>query len=166
MTSIALVVALACPSAASGASSNDQPTLEAAVVKRINTIRTNRGLSRLRVIPRLAAAATSHTTVMAVHGYCDHDWWDGTPMSTWIRWFYPGPGYSSWAAAENLYWSSWHPTARRVVRWWMNSPTHRANILGRWRHIGASAIRVRNPTGAFRRYSAVTIVAVEFGRRS
>lgn len=163
---VALAAALISPAVASGASVYDQPTLEAAVVNRINTIRANRGLPRLRVIPRLTNAATSHTAVMAKYGYCDHDWWNGTPMRTWIRWFYPGPGFSSWAAGENLYSSSWHPSARRVVRWWMNSPPHRANILGRWRHIGASAVRVRRPAGAFSKYAAITIVAVEFGRRS
>ncbi len=166
MTTVALVVVFAWPPAASSVSSNGQPMLEAAVVKRINAIRANRGLPRLRVIPRLTNAATSHTAVMATYGYSAHDWWNGAPMSTWIRWFYPGPGFTSWGASENLYWSSWRPRARGVVRWWMNSPTHRANVLGRWRHIGASAVRVRNPTGTFRRYSAVTIVAVEFGRRS
>ena len=48
----------------------------------------------------------------------------------------------------------------------MNSAGHRANLLGRWRHLGVSVYRVRNPIGVFRAYSAVTIVTVEFGRRS
>jgi len=163
---VAIAGALALPATASSVSTRDQPTLEAWVVYRINHARANRGLSRLRVIPRLTDAATSHTAVMASHGYCDHNWWDGTPMSIWIRWFYPGPGYTSWAAAENLYWSTWWSSARDVVGWWMSSPPHRANILGRWRHIGVSAIRIRNPVGEFSHYPAMTIVAVEFGRRS
>ena len=162
----AFAVALTLPATASSLSTQDQPTLEAAVVKRINRIRTNHGRRRLRVIPRLTNAATSHTAVMAKHGYCDHDWWDGTPMSTWIKWFYPGPGYSSWSAGENLYWSTFAPSARTVVRWWMGSRPHRANILGRWRHIGVSALRIRDPIGSFSAYRAITIVAVEFGRRS
>ena len=166
VVAVALAGALLLPATASSVSTRDQPKLESAVVKRINTIRANRGLSRLRVIPRLKKAATSHTTVMAKYGYCGHDWWDGTPIATWIRWFYPGPGYSSFATGENLYASTSRPTARRVVRWWMSSPGHRSNILGRWRHIGASAVRIRNPTGTLSRYSAITIVAVEFGRRS
>lgn len=166
VTTVALVGVLALPATASSVSTYDQPTLEAAVAERINDIRDSRGRSRLRVIPRLTKAATSHTTVMASHGYVGHDWWNGTPMSTWIRWFYPGPGYTSWAAGENLYWSSSRPTARDVVRWWMGSAPHRANILGRWRHVGVSAIRVVDPRGSFRNYSAITKVAVEFGRRS
>ena len=170
MTSVALLCALlfalASPRAASSVTVSDSRALERAVVKRINSVRAHHRLGRLRVVDRLKDAATSHTRVMARYGYCDHDWSDGTPMIEWIRWFYPGPGYSSWAAAENLYASTWRPTARRVVRWWMHSPSHRANILGRWREIGASAVRVRNPTGTFSRYAGVSIVAVEFGRRS
>jgi uncharacterized protein YkwD len=171
VTSTALFLALVCaalaaPAPAESVSVHDARRLEQAVLKRINAVRANHGLPRLGVNERLTKAATSHTSVMATHGYCDHDWWDGTPLSTWIRWFWPGPGYDSWGAAENLYAHSRAPGARRVVRWWMNSPSHRANILGRWRFIGGSAVRVRNPTGTFRRYSAVTMVAVEFGRRS
>lgn len=166
VTTAALAAALMWPAAGSSVSTYDQPTLEGAVVERINDIRDDRGRSRLRVIPRLTNAATSHTAVMATHGYVGHDWWDGTPMSTWIRWFYPGPGYTSWAAGENLYWSSSRPSARDVVGWWMGSAPHRANILGRWRHIGVSAIRVVDPRGEFRAYDAITVVAVEFGRRS
>jgi uncharacterized protein YkwD len=154
------------PAPAASIPVSDVRRLETAVVKRINAVRANHDLRRLRVNDRLTKAATSHTSVMATHGYCDHDWWNGTPMSTWIRWFWPGPGYDSWGAAENLFAHSRPPKARRVVRWWMNSPSHRGNILGRWRFIGASAIRIRNPTGTYRHYSAITIVAVEFGRRS
>ena len=117
MTSVAVFVALACaalarPATAESVSISDARTLERAVVHRINDIRANHGLRRLRVNDRLKKAATAHTTVMAWHGYCDHDWWDGTPISTWIRWFWPGPGYDSWGAAENLFAHSRPPRAR------------------------------------------------------
>jgi uncharacterized protein YkwD len=166
VAALVAVLALALPATSSALSSWEQYTLESAVVHRINTVRANHGLRRLRGNARLRDAAKTHNAVMASHGYCAHDWWDGTPISTWIWWFWPGPGYTYAAAGENLYWSSSRPTARQVVRWWMHSPPHRANVLGRWRRIAVSAIRIRNPIGDFSRYSAITTVTVEFGRRS
>ena len=54
---------------------------------------------------------------------------------------------------------------RGVVRAWMRSAGHRANLLGRWRQLGVSVIRVANPTGVYRPFGRVTIVTAEFGSR-
>ena len=52
-------------------------------------------------------------------------------------------GARSWSVGENLAWGSGsHATARSIVRAWMNSPGHRANILnGRFREIGIGITR-------------------------
>jgi uncharacterized protein YkwD len=141
-------------------------TLEKAIVKRVNAVRAGRGLPRLRIVSPVRLGATRHATSMGVHGYFSHSWCDGTPFGRWIRRFYSPSGYRYWTAGENLYWTTRTVRARNVVRAWMRSPSHRAIILTRtWRHIGVAAVRSRNPSGTFRRYGAVSIIAAEFGRR-
>jgi uncharacterized protein YkwD len=48
----------------------------------------------------------------------------------------------------------------------MNSPGHRANILGAWKRVGVAIIRVSSPGGFYRSHSQVTIVVADFGRRT
>jgi uncharacterized protein YkwD len=48
----------------------------------------------------------------------------------------------------------------------MQSTGHRANLLGRWRHLGVAVFRVKDPPGIFSSYRAITIVTADFGRRS
>ena len=166
MAAVGFLLSLPSPaSAASGLVAED--ALENAVVYRINTIRSAHGLRKLAVRPALKAAGTKHATNMAVYGYFRHSWSNGTAFGTWIQWFWPGPGYTSWSAGENLYWAAPDTTARQVVRAWMNSSGHRANILrSSWRAIGVGAVGDGTPVGTYRSVSRVTIVAAEFGRRS
>ena len=51
----------------------------------------------------------------------------------------PGQG---WTLGENLAWGSYQlATPKSIVRSWMNSPGHRANILnGRFREIGIGVV--------------------------
>lgn len=141
-------------------------TLEGAVTYRINRVRAARGLRKLRTNSRLTTAATVHATSMGTLGYFSHDL-NGVGFGTWIKLYYPGPGYTSWQAGENLYWAAPSPTARAVVRAWMNSTSHRQNLLrSSWRQVGLSAVTVRNPLGVYAGTGTVTIVVAEFGRRS
>src|SRR4029453_8315192 len=104
---------------------------------------------------------------MARNGYFAHDWSDGTPFGRWIRRYWPGPGYRSWGAGENLYWEGPSTTARRVVRGWMRSPGHRRNMLsGSWTSLGVGAVRVEDGTGAYARVDTAFVVALELGSRS
>ncbi len=169
----ALVLVLAAGAAALPAQSSAavrltaEDQLESAVTVRINNVRASKGLRRLVVRSRLKTAATRHVTNMALNGYFSHSWSDGTPFGTWIGRFWPGPGYSSWSAGENLYWREADATARQVVRAWMNSSGHRANILrSSWTAIGVGSVHAANPIGVYRSASSATIVAAEFGRRS
>ena len=164
---VAAVLAFPAQSSAAQMTIAPRDELESAVATRINAIRASRGLAKLRFRRGVNAAATKHATNMALNGYFTHSWSSGAPFGTWIQWWWPGPGYSSWSAGENLYWHSGETTAREVVNAWMNSSGHRANILkSSWRAIGVGAIKVSNPVGVYRSYSSVTIVATEFGRRS
>jgi uncharacterized protein YkwD len=169
----ALLALAFAPAAAGAPVVTAKPTLEQNVVARINAVRRNHGLRPLRVVPRLADAADRHALSMGRVSYFRHDLFtpararDWTPFGGWIRWFWPGPGYSSWSAGENLAWGAPGITARQTVSRWMRSPGHRANILNpTWRNIGLGAVHVRNPVAYFAAWDDVTIVAAEFGRRS
>jgi uncharacterized protein YkwD len=141
--------------------------LEYAVTVRINTVRASKGLRKLVVRSALKTAATRHVTNMALNGYFRHSWSNGTPFGTWIGWFWPGPGYSSWSAGENLYWREVDATARQVVSAWMGSSGHRANILrSSWTAIGVGSVHAVDPIGAYGSVASATLVAAEFGRRS
>jgi uncharacterized protein YkwD len=145
---------------------------EMTVVDRINQVRAANGLRPLAVAYRLTNAATRHANSMAKYGYAKHYLYTPTlattwtPISTWIRWYWPGPGFTSWAAGENLAWGAPDLTVTRAMSFWVNSAPHRANILGNFNRIGVAAVHVRNPGGSFRLYDDVTFYAVEFGRRS
>ena len=170
---LVLTLAFVGAAAAPAATVTSRDTLEAALVKRVNTVRGARGLPRLRVVPPLSRAAARHAGSMAGVSYFRHDlytpmrWRAWTPFTSWIRWFYPGPGYPSWRAGENLAWGAPDLTARKTVSRWLASPGHRANLLARdWHNLGVAAVHVRNPRGSFRSWNDVTIVVAEFGRRS
>lgn len=173
----AALLALLALSLAPGASAapvvSAKPLLEQNVIARINAVRRSHGLRPVRVVPRLADAADRHASSMGRASYFRHDLFtparpnDWTPFGTWIRWFWPGPGYGSWSAGENLAWGAPGITATQTVSRWMRSPGHRANILNpSWRNVGLGAVHVRRPVGYFGAWDDVTIVAAEFGRRS
>jgi uncharacterized protein YkwD len=168
----ACVLALAGPAGASSAGRVTQyNALEPGLVSKINQTRASRGLARLRVTARLVNAATRHANSMGTSGYFSHDLLTAggfRPFSSWIRSHWPGPGHRSWSAGENLFCATYAPPAGEVVRAWMGSTPHRANLLNRrWRNVGVAAVRVGAWRGAFQGCAGnVTLVAAEFGRRS
>lgn len=171
--SLALLAVSLAPAAGAVPVVTAKPTLERNVVARINAVRKSHGLRPLRAVPRLADAADRHAASMGRSSYFRHDLFTPTrvrtwtPFGTWIRWFWPGPGYGSWSVGENLAWGAPDITARRTVVNWMRSPGHRANILNpRWRNVGLGAVHVRRPVGYFGAWDDVTIVVAEFGRRT
>jgi uncharacterized protein YkwD len=144
-------------------------SVEPTLVARINDRRAAHGLRRLRVSSYLASAASRHANSMGSRGYFRHElrkrgrWY---AFGSWIRSYWPGPGYTSWSAGENLAWASPSLGAAKTVRMWMNSAGHRANLLGRWRYVGVAVVHVTAPPGYYGDYPEVTVVAAEFGRRS
>jgi uncharacterized protein YkwD len=139
--------------------------LEAAVIGRVNAVRRSRGLRPLRNNGRLAAAADFHSRDMARKGYFEHDSANGTAFWRRIERFYPSRGFRSWTVGENLLWATERYGAAFAVREWMNSPSHRENILSRdWREIGIGAVFVASAPGEYAGRS-VTIVTADFGSR-
>jgi uncharacterized protein YkwD len=169
---VALAVLSLAP-AAGAVTVTERNPLEPSVVQRINSIRKSHGLGSLTVAKRLTDAANRHARSMGASSYFRHELYTPqrdrtwTSFSTWIRWYWPGPGYHAWSAGENLAWGAPDISASRTVTNWMNSPGHRANILNpRWRYIGVAAVHVDEPAGYYRSWDDVTIVAAEFGWRS
>jgi uncharacterized protein YkwD len=136
------------------------------VVGELNRVRAAHGLGALRPTRALIASARRHSAQMGARGFFDHNSADGTPFWRRIERFYGGRGFSSWEVGENIFWQS--PSsigAAAVVRSWMGSSSHRANMLSNsWRDVGVGAVSLRNAPGVFGG-SAVTIVTVDFGKR-
>ena len=127
------------PSAAPGsqvAGYTDGRSFTARVVDLTNRERSMRGLPPLTAKFGLQWAAEKRSTDMIVRGYFDHVDPSGRDPFTVLR--QNGVRYRT--AGENI--ALGQRTPEEVVRDWMNSPGHRANILNpRFGHIGVSAVQ-------------------------
>jgi uncharacterized protein YkwD len=104
---------------------------EAAVFMIVNQERANAGCAPLTVDSRLTTAARRHSADMAQRGYFDHTTPEGVEFATRIT----QAGYRWSTAGENI--AKGQPTAASVMKAWMNSKGHRANILNcKYRNIG------------------------------
>ena len=95
------------------------------VVDRTNAERARHGLPPLTPDARLAAAAQAHSADMVRRGFFAHESPDGRQV--WDR--AVAEGYAYRKVAENI--AAGQRTADEVVRGWMDSQGHRANILDR-----------------------------------
>ncbi|MDQ3245127.1 MAG: CAP domain-containing protein [bacterium] len=96
-----------------------------------NNIRTDNKLSDLTVNPILEKAAQLKANDMASRGYFSHN----TPEGNAPWYFLDQVGYKYTLAGENLAVNFFE--SEDVSRAWMNSPTHRANIVKQgYREIG------------------------------
>jgi len=160
------VVLTFAESASAGPVVTSADKLRTGVIAEMNRVRAAHGLRRLSVRPRLQQAGAAHATNLARHGVFTHDWANGTPFGRWIAWYWPGPGYGSWSAGENLYWAGPVTSAKAVVAAWLASPGHRANLLSRsWRAVGVGAVKIRGPVGDYAGVPTAFLIAAEYGRR-
>jgi uncharacterized protein YkwD len=104
----------------------------------LNRARAQAGLPRLRLNRRLSRAASRHSREMVRRHYFAHESANGRSAFDRIFAVHYVPRNSSWSLGENIGWGSLtlaQPIA--LVRMWMHSPPHRANILSRsFRDIG------------------------------
>ncbi|SFR28218.1 Uncharacterized conserved protein YkwD, contains CAP (CSP/antigen 5/PR1) domain [Lentzea waywayandensis] len=99
-------------------------TVQEDVIARTNAERAKAGCPALRQNAALSTAAQRHSADMATKNFMSHTGSDGSTMVIRIE----RAGYTRWTrAAENV--AAGHATAADVVRGWMNSSGHRANIL-------------------------------------
>jgi uncharacterized protein YkwD len=139
-------------------------TVRVATLCLLNRERRRRHMRGLRHNARLAEAAGVHATDMVQNQYFSHEGLDGSDFverivdADYIRRSEPG-----WIVGENLAWGSNElATPRAIVRAWMESPTHRANVLQRrYREIGIAVV-----LGApVPRAQQAATYATEFGTR-
>ena len=113
MTGLAL--SLAAPAVASPAAS------EFGVV--LNQVRQSAGLPPLTPLPALGRAAERHLTDMLSHRFFAHRGSDGSRLGHRLQ----AAGWCLANGGENLAWGQ--RSTADVLRGWMASPGHRANLL-------------------------------------
>lgn len=108
----------------------------------------------LTIDQQLSAAAQAKADDMAAKDYWAHNSPDGrTPWS-----FITAAGYNYEAAGENLAYG--FNDSNEVVNAWMQSPTHRANVLGdKYKNVGFGVAQAPNYQGS----GPETIVVAEYG---
>jgi uncharacterized protein YkwD len=128
----------------------------------LNLERAKAGRPKLRDDRRLRIAATRHSRDMVRHRYFDHVAPDGDTVRTRAqRVHYLKASASSWFLAENIAWGLGRlATPKAIVRGWMHSPPHRANILSRQARDAGLGV-VRGTPDGHRRGATYTL---DFGR--
>jgi uncharacterized protein YkwD len=120
-----------------------------------NQQRAGEQQSALTIDPQLSAAAQAKAEDMVARNYWAHDAPDGkTPWQ-----FISAAGYQYQLAGENLAYG--FSNAGDTVTGWMNSPTHRANIMNaRYMHVGFGVAHAANYHGD----GPQTIVVAEYAK--
>lgn len=122
------------------------------IVLLVNQERINNQLSPLSLSPELSTAATQKAADMFTKNYWAHI--SPTGVSPWQ--FISSSGYSYIYAGENL--AKSFNTSEEVVKAWMNSSTHKANILKpEYKDIGISVMN------GLLNGEETTLVVEEFG---
>lgn len=126
------------PAAGAGVEAKGKATgtdpLVAAVVERHNSERAEAGLDPLEPNPKLTAAAEAHARDMAARTTMSHEGGDGSDPARRIE----AAGYRGRSVGENV--AAGQETPSDVVDAWMDSPPHRANILGTFGEIGVARV--------------------------
>ena len=131
--------------------------VRAAILCLHNQIRAERGLPLLKENARLRRAALGHSSDMVSRGFFEHTTPSGVTMVDRImaaRYASPRVG---WALGENLAWGTGDlATPRSIMKAWMDSPGHRANVVKRaYREIGIGIVTgVPSDRGAGATYTA------------
>jgi uncharacterized protein YkwD len=144
-----------CKNADAAAGQASHRALQRATVCLLNKQRRAHRMRRLRVSKRLGHAARGHSAEMAARNYFSHNSQSGASFLDRIR----RAGYlrhaRRWSVGENIAWGTGRlSTPRAIVRAWMHSPGHRANILQRnFRQIGigisgGAPVRAASGSGA------------------
>lgn len=113
-----------------------QRVLEDQVLALTNRQRRAHGCGSLRSSTALRRSARGHTVAMATQGVMSHQLPGEVKFSTRIT----RAGYTNWRlVAENV--ARGFSGPRAVVRAWMNSPSHRRNVLNcRLRDLGVGVV--------------------------
>lgn len=142
-----------CGAALLTPSATSRPRVAAAILCLVNAERRRLGRRALRPSPRLALAASRHSADMVRRRYFAHARAGGPTFPTRLR----RARYRGGAAAENIGYGSAF-TATLMVRAWMGSPGHRANILHPQMRFAGVGIATSVPVAPQRPGSTYTMV--------
>ena len=127
----------------------------------LNQQRAAAGLPRIHANRKLARAARRHSDDMVARDYFDHSSPSGVTLVDRLTAVHYVTARIAWYAAENIAWGMGHSaTPAAIVRMWMHSPPHRANILSSQARDAGVGIAV----GAPGRHRGATYT-LDFGRR-
>jgi len=123
---------------------------ERSLLGAVNDVRSGHGVRPLRVDAALTRAARSYSATMIRTDIFSHGAMAARLVASGAR----GPAFG-----ENLAWGVGRSaSAASVVRSWMASPGHRANLLrAGWNRIGIGAL-----TGSFQGYQGATVITADF----
>ena len=108
------------------------------IIQETNLQREENGLPALKENELLNAAALAKANDMFLNQYFEHN----SPLGVDPGKLVQNYGYKYIVAGENLIMGNDFSSAKEVVKEWMNSPGHRANILNnRYSEIGVSIIK-------------------------
>ncbi len=128
-----------CPNANLTPAANNIESVVAATLCFVNDERVRFGESALIEDPRLTSAAVGHSRDMDTQDYFSHTSPSGQTLLMRIQasGFIPNASVG-YTLGENIAWGTlWLGTPRSIVKAWMESPGHRANILnGSYRYTG------------------------------
>lgn len=139
------------------------PTAKAATLCLLNNERAARGLAPLASESTLEAAATAYSQAMVQQRFFGHVSPGGQTITERLR-SYAGPA-TKWVTGENLAWGEGtYATPNAIVRGWMQSASHRNNVLnGAFRDIGIGIVG-GTPRGSLPALSAT--YTTELGTRT
>lgn len=123
---------------------------EASVLSHVNQVRADHDLRPLAVDRRLVRAARGHSATLLRSNVFTHG-----DMTTRLR----RSGAHGPLFGENLAWGvGRRSSAAAIVRGWLESPSHRANLL----RPGFRRIGIGSLTGRFAGYGGATVVTADF----
>jgi uncharacterized protein YkwD len=128
----------ACAGADAAPSSASAAKVRKATLCLLNVQRRTHGLRGLRENAKLRGAAAGYSRLMVAQGFFSHESPSGSTLQSRVTGTHYLDGARSWSIGENIAWGTGPlGTPRSIVKAWMHSPGHRANILnGTYRDIG------------------------------
>jgi uncharacterized protein YkwD len=147
---VALAVAVLAPMQTATATASQRATTTHDLLQAMNNARRTYGLRPLHLDARLGAAARSHSSDMLSRNYFAHGDFAARMASFHVR----GP-----AEGENLAWGTGpYGRAAQIVREWLASPEHRANLL----RPGFTRTGIGLVRGTFLGNTGATVVTADF----
>lgn len=111
--------------------------IEQSIFEETNAVRAQNGLSPLSADTRIGSVSRAHSHDMLANNYFSHTNSAGCNAGCRLS----NAGYVWQTYGENIHWMSGYAlspqdTAKKVITDWLNSPPHRANLLGNFKSVG------------------------------